>query len=379
MKRKRICFVVASLATANAFLRDHIEALSKDYDVYLVCNKNILGLQISLAVKEVKHVEIMRGISLVKDMKAVLALKDYFKEMKFDAVHSVTPKAGLTTALAARFAGIKIRIHIFTGQVWATKHGPMRQLLMFMDKVIARFDTHILVDGESQRQFLIQNGIIRDNQAKVLGAGSISGVNTVRFTPLEGIKEELRDKIGIDKNKVVFTFMGRLNKDKGAYEMFSAFNKLVAKHKDVFLLLFGSDEGDCLSHLSEYENIKNKENFLFYGLTAEPQLDLQVSDVFCMPSYREGFGTSVIEASCLGLPVICSDAYGIMDAMVENQTGLRCRVADVNTLYVAMERLYNSAELRAKLGDNGRKRTLKYFSGNVITAEWVKFYNLLIS
>ena len=78
--------------------------------------------------------------------------------MKFEAVHSVTPKAGITTALAGRLAGIKHRIHIFTGQVWATKHGFMRFLLKSIDKLTATLDNHILVDGESQREYIVKNG-----------------------------------------------------------------------------------------------------------------------------------------------------------------------------------------------------------------------------
>ena len=172
--------------------------------------------------------------------------------------------------------------------------------------------------------------------------------------------------------------MGRANKEKGIHELLQAFDSIASNHPEAFLLFFGSDEDGCLDTIPNYPNIKDGENYLFYGRTPTPGIHLQASDVFVMPSYREGFGSSVIEASCLGLPVICSDAYGIMDAMVDNVTGLRCKVADVDSLQSAMEKLLQDASLRKKLGDAGRKRTLDNFKGSAITAEWVKFYHQIL-
>lgn len=250
---------------------------------------------------------------------------------------------------------------------------------MSMDWMIARLDNHILVDGKSQRQFLIRNRIITEKQSRVLGEGSISGVNIQRFTPIEGLKPTLRREIGIDEHKIVFTFMGRLNRDKGVYELFAAFNRLIETRPKAYLLFIGNDEEDCLLHVGDYTNIVDGTNFKFYGRTPEPGKVLQVSDVFCLPSHREGFGSSVLEASCLGLPVVCSDAYGLMDAMVDKETGLRCKVGDADSLYEAMYRLYDSKELRETYGRNGRERTLRLFAADLITKEWVAFYKQLFN
>lgn len=373
-KKHKICFVVAVKGTAEAFLADHIVALSRYYEVYLVANLlndhdfTMPGLQ------GVKHVSIMRDISLINDVRAVIELAAYFRKMKFDAIHSVTPKAGFITALAGKIAGIKNRIHIFTGQVWATKSGLMRQLLMSLDKLIVTLNNYILVDGESQRQFLIKQGVVADNKSKVLGAGSICGANSERFAPIEGEKQRQRALWNISLDKVVYSFMGRQNKDKGIYELLQAFNELVEKRDNVYLILFGSDEENCMSKIGEYSNIIQNENFQFAGSITTPHVSLQVADVFCLPSYREGFGMSVVEASSLGLPVICSDAYGLADTMVDCVTGLRCKVADVESLRIAMEEMYDNPELRSFMGRNGRARVQKLFSGETIVKEWVEFY-----
>ncbi len=372
--RKKICFVVAVADTAQSFLRDHITALSAEYDITLVGDMKEADDLSILKVNKIYPIKISRSISIIKDFKALIALYKFFREEKFEAVHSVTPKAGLLTAIASFFARVPNRIHIYTGQVWATQKGVMVWLLKKMDKIISTLDNHILVDGESQRQFLIRNKVINAKKSTVLGGGSISGVNTNRFIPSEQTREHVRNSIGIDDKKIVFVFLGRLNRDKGIFELFEAFDRLAQETKDAYLLLVGSDEENCLTEIGNYRNIKENENFIFYGRTPTPEIVLQAGDVFCLPSYREGFGSSVIEASCLGLPVICSDAYGLQDAYVNGVTGLKCIVKDATSLYEQMKTLYSDKSLRQKYGCDGRNRVMAEFSNEKITNAWVEFY-----
>ena len=376
--RKKICFVVAVPGTAQSFLRDHIESLSKKYDVYIVGNIKDHNEVKDLNVVGWHSIDIDRKISLWNDLKAVVQLWKYFSRMKFDAVHSVTPKAGLVSALAGYISGIQIRIHIFTGQVWATKNGFTKMLLKNIDRLIAKLNTHILVDGNSQRQFLVANNIIKKNKSHVLGHGSICGVNTERFNPMDEIHDSVRNKLKIPSDKIVYVFMGRLNHDKGLYELLPAFDKLASVRNDVFLLIFGNDEENISSLFKQYGNL-NKDNFLYYGPTTEQHNMLQAGDVFVLPTYREGFGSSVIEAACLGLPTITSDAYGVLDASVPGKTGLQCKVGDIDSLYDAMLRLYGDECLREEMGKAGRQRVLDKFAGAVVVGHWGDFYDRLLN
>lgn len=370
---KKICFITAVPASAEAFLRDHMYALKKEYIVYYVCNEPDAN-NIKVPNDGYQCVGIQRKISLVQDFKALCHLYRYFRSEKFDAVHSVTPKAGLLTSIAAFFARVPVRIHIYTGQVWANKTGLMRFILKTMDRMIALFDNHILVDGEGQRQFLISNRVVSAKNSKVLGSGSICGVNLDRFSPSADVREEKRRELCIDDSKTVFVFMGRLNHDKGVYELLSAYNRIASERGDVYLILFGHDEENVSSTFNDYEYIKIGSNFCYFGATPEPHIMLQAGDVFVLPTYREGFGSSVIEASALGLPVICSDAYGVMDAMVDNETGLRCKVGDSGSLYSAMIKLADDKHLQKSLGNNGRERVIREFNGADVTKNWVQFY-----
>ena len=376
--RKKICFVVAVPITANAFLKDHIKVLSKDYDIYLVANieseKDVKGLDIV----GWESINIQRGISLVNDIRTVWQLKKYFKKMKFDAVHSVTPKAGLTTALAGKLAGIKHRTHIFTGQVWATRSGLMRGILKSIDKIIAKCDNHILVDGKSQRAFLEQEGVLKKGKAEVFCNGSIAGVNSERFIPNAVARKDEREKIGIKDGMLTYTFLGRLNRDKGIGELYEAYNRIAAENDDVFLLLVGFDEEGYIAKLKDYKNIQEGKNFHFYGSTSTPEKVLNAGDVFVLPTYREGFGSSVLEAACIGLPCISSDAYGVLDAYVDGETGLQCKVGDVESLYQCMKKIHDNPEMRISMGKKSRGRALSDFNVKPISEEWLKFYHRLL-
>lgn len=371
--KKMICFVTAIAGTAESFLRDHIVALRKEYTVYYVCNE-LEEKNICVEHDGYHCVDIQRGISIWKDLKAVWHLYRFFRKMKFDAVHSVTPKAGFVTAMAAWMAGIPHRTHIFTGQVWATKQGFSRWMLKAIDKLIASLDNHILVDGKSQRSFLVKEGVLKEDQAEVFCNGSIAGVNAERFVPDAVARKDERDKIGIKQDVLTYIFLGRFNHDKGIDELYEAFNRLAAEVNDVFLLLVGADEEGYLEKVSAYSNIKEGENFRNYGLTRQPERVLNAGDVFVLPTYREGFGSSVLEAACIGLPCICSDAYGVLDAYIPNETGLQCHVGDAESLYQCMKNMYDDRNMVAEMGRKSRERALKDFNVKPISENWLKFY-----
>lgn len=381
MEKKKIAFVVATPGSADSFLKEHFRQLKKDFDVTLIANFTLKPESLKMHESEGIHcvqAPILREISIIKDLKALLALRKIFKCGKFASVHSVTPKAGLLTSVAGWMARVPNRIHIFTGQVWATRKGVMRWFLRLLDKIIVLFDTVLLVDGESQRQFLIKEGVLTESNSVVLAEGSIAGVRIDKFIVSDQIRREQRAKFNFSDDDIVFVFLGRLNHDKGIGELYEAFNKLVAECPKAKLLLFGYDEGNYDAKADLYCNIKRGVNYFYPGPTPTPYESLQAGDVFCIPTWREGFGMSVIEASALQLPVITSDAYGVLSASVEGVTGMRCKVGDSKSLYLCMKEYYNSPEKRKAHGRAGRKWVVEKFDNAVVSKAWVEFYHNLL-
>lgn len=377
---KKIAFIVAIPGSASAFLYDHFVELVKEYDVHLLANFNNFDISKFKDLNITCHnIPIQRNINIWNDLKALFAIRKIYKKEKFESVHSVTPKAGLLNALAGKLAGIPHRVHIYTGQVWATRKGFMRSMLKFMDKIPALFNTELLVDGMSQRKFLISESVLKENNSYVLANGSICGVRLERFNISSDVRKAERTKFGFNEDDVVFIFLGRLNHDKGIGELYEAFDKFVVENPKAKLLLYGKDEENYEEKSKNYSNIIRDKNFFYPGVTGTPFDALQAGDVFVLPTWREGFGSSVIEAQALALPVITSDAYGVVDASVSGETGMRCKVNDPEGLRQCMKYYYDNPEIRKQHGINGRKRVEEKFDNNVVTQAWVEFYHKMLS
>lgn len=376
MTAAKLCFVVSSPLTAKAFLSGHIVALSKRYRIDLIADADdpieLGGISIYARVIPLR---IRRQVAPLADLAALLRLYGLFRRERYAAVSSVTPKAGMLALLAATMARVPRRIHIFTGQVWATRTGWKRLLLKMSDRLMARLATHVLTDSPSQRDFLIAEGIVAAEKIRVLGEGSICGVDGTRFRPDDRIRTDIRLSLGIPQNAVIFLFLGRLNRDKGVLDMVEAFARL--DDPAAWLLVVGPDEASLRGEMeSRLGAALLRARFI--GYTDRPEDFMAAADVFCLPSYREGFGMVVIEAAAAGIPTIASRIYGVTDAVADGVTGLLHRPGDVEEILREMAVLTRDAPRRIALGLAARERVLRLFSGDAVTQAWVRFYERLL-
>lgn len=368
--RKKICFIVSSPLSAKVFLKAHMQQLKKTYDIWLVANfsDNSNFIIDDVEFSGVKNIKMSRSsISLKEDVMAAFHLVKFLKQKKFDAVHSITPKAGLIGIIASKLAGIQLRTHTFTGQIWANYTGVKRFIFKNIDRVINYTASKILVDGNAQRTYLIEEKIVGAD-SQVLANGSICGVNRNQFKKDEAFRKEIRSELGYKENDVVFIFIGRLCVDKGVPELIQAFIELKKEIDNIRLLLVGPDEGKIK------DSIDTQEGLTFYGYTSRPEYLLNAADIFCLPSHREGFGSSIIEASATSLPVICSDAYGMRDAFVPGETGLLHKIGNVNDLKDKMALLAKDNGLRKKLGVQGSLFIAEKFDESVVVNAFVEYY-----
>ena len=361
------------------FLAGAMSRLKDEYDLYLVANFSDGGDAIkNLPLKVTKHIQIERRPKPFTDLKALWQLYCFFRKNKFDVVHSYTLKASLLTAVAGWMAHVPHRLRNFSGQLWCNMTGLKRRFYKTIEHIIVALDTDFIIDCNAQRQFLIDEGILKSHdQAKVMYRGSVCGIDSEKFIFHPDKRAEIRAELHIADDAVVFIFLGRMRREKGIYELFEAFNRLAGENGNAYLLLVGTAEDDCLEHLSDYHNIKEGENYCVYGYTTTPAHLLSAADVYALPSYREGFGLAALEAQAVGLPVICSDNYGMTDAMIDNVTGLRCKVRDADSLYEQMRTLYSDKELRERMGRAGREWVVADFPRDKVSDAWLEFYHNL--
>jgi len=364
---------------AKVFLAHQINALVELYDITIITNldgnRSILD-NISNKVNVI-NIPIERNINLFADLKTLFLLISIFYNNRFSLVHSVSPKAGLLTSIAAWITRIPNRLHTFTGQVWATKIGVSRWFLKSLDKIIVMLNTDILVDSFSQQDFLIKEGVLSKDFSIVLGSGSISGVDTNRFQPSKIHKKLIRKQLNIKDDCIVFLFVGRLKKEKGVFELVEAFKNVSEQHDNVALLIVGPDEEGLRQELIEHLGLC-KEFIRFVDFTKTPEQYMVASDIFILPSYREGFGSVVIEAASCGLPSIGSNIYGLSDAIKSEETGFLVPARSAKPLEGVMLKLVNNDKLRNEMGMNARKRAVNHFSQDDITLKILQLYKRLM-
>jgi len=365
-------------------LRPQLEAISDaGGQVTIIASDSELGDELrQIEACKFTPIHIAREISVFSDVMTLFKLWSIFHQERFDIVHSITPKAGLLCAIASRMAGTPIRLHTYTGQPWVTMQGVKKTIVKFCDKLISFLNTYCYTDSLSQKDFLIKQKVIAPEKIKVLGAGSLAGVDLHRFNQTRFSSTEIKEikcKMHLDEDTFIFLFVGRVTEDKGIYELLRATNQLLAEGYDIALLIVGPFEQKVEQDIRPLARELCGDKAKFMGFCKEPERFMAISDVLCIPSYREGFGTVVIEAGALGIPAIGTKIYGLTDAIVDGETGILVEPKNVNQLVDAMKSLVTNKPLRDVLGENAKKRAIDKFDSQKHGELLIKDYAIFLS
>ena len=288
-----------------------------------------------------------------------------FREIKPDIVHSHTPKAGLLGVLSARIAGVpNIYLSVF-GLPQMTMRGAKRRVMNLLTRLSCSLAHKIWCDSFSMRDFLVQNRLCAEEKALVMAQGSVNGVEARgEFSPdsyTTDTRDKIRDRLGIPREAMVLGFAGRVARDKGMHELAEAWKILSPRRGELHLLLVGDLEDKDPPDPQDLAVFMNDAKVHMIGFQREVPPYLAVMDIFVMPSYREGFGLSNIEASAMGLPVVSTRIPGCVDSVQDRVTGLLVSPRNVDELVEAIQAYLDNAELRRIHGLSGRQRVLEKF------------------
>jgi len=362
----------------EVLLKGQLGFLNKHFNCIAISGKDEHLLQVAKREK-VKTIPVTfkRNISPLKDLVSLWKLYKVLKKENPLIVHSITPKAGLLSMIAAYLAKVPIRIHTFTGLVFPSKKGFLQKLLIWLDRLLCKCATHVYPEGLGVQNDL-QKFNITTKELKVLANGNINGIDTDYFNPSNFSEiqvNELKQSLGISKNDFVFVFIGRLVGDKGINELIAAFKKLTNSK----LLLVGAYEHDLDPLTPEtISEINCNANIITTGYKDDVRPYLAISSILVFPSYREGFPNVVLQAGAMGLPSIVTDINGCNEIIVEGENGLIIPVKDENALEIAMFKLLNDKELRLKLAENARSIICNRFKQQLVWDALLEEYKILV-
>lgn len=338
------------------------------------------------ALEEIKNregvmtyaVPMERRMAPFKDIKSLWGLIKVFRREKPDMVHSITPKAGLLSMIAAWICRVPVRLHTFTGLVFPTSSGFKRKVLMFTDKLTCAFATHVVPEGIGVKNDL-ENYKITKKPLKVLGHGNIMGVDLKRFDPED--KDVFNEAQRIRRDGIfTFIFIGRLVGDKGLNELVAAFKCLNQDLPSTRLILVGPEEQNLDPLKSEtLEEIERNKDIEAVGKQNDVRPWLLASDAFVFPSYREGFPNVVIEAGAMGLPSIVTDINGSREIIIDGENGVIIPSKDADALYNVMKSFVENPEALEKYRRNTRDLVASRFEQGFVRQCLKDYYREILS
>lgn len=381
MDKKKVIRASTVPQSLDVFCKGMLKELSEKYEVVALSSPGepLDRVREREGVRTIA-VPMERHISLMKDLKALLAMIKTLRKERPYMIHSMTPKAGLLCMVAGKLTGVPVRIHTFTGLVWPTSTGLKRKILMLTDKLTCACATNIIPEGQGVKNDLLA-GKITKKPLKVLGYGNVMGVDMEHFSRRPEVLKLAEDLNLRDESKFTFLFVGRIVRDKGLNELVGAFKKLYSEYPDIRLLLVGPYEDnldpisqesrDAISAYKDIEAVGKKmgEELLAYYAAA---------DCFVMPSYREGFPNTVLEAGAMELPSIVTDINGSREIIVDGENGMIVPPQNEERLYQAMKVMLTSPVDREKLSGKARKMIEDRFEQSFVRKCLYEYYDEVI-
>lgn len=351
--------------------------MSKHYEVVGVSSK---GNELNEVAKaegiRVVPVQMTRTISPIKDIVSVWRLYKLFRKEKPLIVHTHTPKAGIAGMMAAKFAGVKIRLHTVAGLPLMEAAGIKRKILNTVEKLTYRFATKVYPNSKGLYDFILKEKFTSEKNLKVIANGSSNGIDVAHFNPEKvsaEVKQTVRKSLAIDRETYVFVFVGRLVGDKGLNEMISAFKELSETNRNVSLLLVGGAEND-LDPLQPdtLREMEENERIISVGFQNDVRPYFAISNALVFPTYREGFPNVVMQAGAMKLPAIVTNINGCNEIVIEGENGTIIPTKDRNLLLEAMRTFANG--VYENKGGICRKMIVDRYEQSVVWEALLKEY-----
>lgn len=369
-------FFVTTIPRSLGFFVGQYQLLSEKFDIAVVSSQEeeLVAFGKAQSIK-VHYIPMVRDISLLKDFKGLFGFLRLFRKECPEIVHGNTPKGSLLSMLAAWLTGVPIRIYMCHGLRYQGFTGFKRKLLMTMERITCRCATDVMCVSKGVSEVLISDHISK-KQPVVVWNGSVRGIDAQKFNPdKEYDREGKRKQYGLKENDFVLTFVGRIVKDKGIQELVEAFLVLSERYKDMKLLLVGKmeQEGNAINEITK-GIIEENEAIIAPGQQNDVPDILAITNLFVFPSYREGFGLSLMEAGAMGVPSVSTNIIGCNEVIEEGKTGLLIPTHSSSAIVQAVEKLYCDKQFYNSLRENCRTSIMSRYEQQELFAKYRDFY-----
>ena len=363
---------VTTVPMTLRFLAGHVaHAKGKGFEVHALSSPGEPLHEFARDMQIEVHPTLMsRRITPLVDLAALWRIVRVMRHVRPTIVDAHTPKGGLLAMMAATLCRVPVRIYHQHGLPLMTATGPKRRILRWAEGTACRLAHQVICISKSLREVLIAEGLCPPEKIKVLEHGSIDGVEADRtFNPARVSTESaqlVRARYQIPQGALVIGFVGRIVRDKGLIELTQSWRALREECPSLHLLVAGPFESQDPIPADVDATLRSDPRIHLAGMVHDMASIYRALDLLVLPTYREGFGTSLLEAAAMELPVIATRIPGCVDAVCDGETGLLVPVRDAEALTAAIRIYLGDPKLRRQHGANGRHRALRDFDPEMV-------------
>lgn len=323
-----------------------------------------------------------KSLNPVNAIKTILTIADVMRRKNIVLLHSFTFKPNIYGAIAGALAGVPVIVNHITGLGYVyTERSLKAKLLRMISSSLywIAFNFASMVVFQNRDDMKVLGCYVKPEKRMVIVS---SGVDVSTYNPgvvSEHVMIELKKALGISSEQIVITLIARLNRHKGIYEFIDAAQELIKKNKNCLFLVIGwIDEGNPAALSKEYLKRVESKRIRFLGKRNDIIELLSITDIFVLPSYREGTPHTVLEAMAMGKPVVTTNVPGCRETIIHKESGLLIPAREYKPLVSALHELIMDKHERRQMGVASRKRAEEIFSDKIINGKiWAMYKNLL--
>jgi glycosyltransferase involved in cell wall biosynthesis len=321
-----------------------------------------------------------RDVSPLRDFVSLVRIWRLLRRLRPTICNAGTPKAGLLVMLAARLARVPCRVYTLRGLRVETSRGLTRMILFASERIACACAHRVICVSPSLRDRAVDLRLVNPRKTVVLGAGSSNGVDASRFIPSQSRiarAAEIRHELKLEAGPVI-GFIGRFTQDKGVGELTAAFDLVRQQFPDASLLLIGSYEQGNPIDPEIRARIDSGSGIVAIPFQPDIAPYYMAMDVFVLPTYREGFPNTVLEAQAAERPVVTTQATGAVDSVLDGRSGILVPVGDSPALAEGIGKLLANPAVARHMGQIGRQRVEREFRQEIVWSELVELYRELL-
>ena len=377
----KICQLCAVDFTVDKFLLPLIKKLEQNnFDVTIICSNGKISENLSQKGYKFIYTPIHRSLNLVNGFRTIISLYKIFKKEKFDLIHVHTPVASFLARIAAKLYGKSIVIYTAHGFYFHDEMNPIKKFFFIkLEKFVCNYTDFLFCQSKEDADFAINKNFLEKNKIFTIG----NGVDTKIFNIQLYNSEQARLDLGIPIDSFVLGFIGRRVQEKGIVELLDASISICKLIPNFQLLLIGekleSDHNNSVDDKVNEAKLLMKDKLIDLGYRNDIAKLLSVMNVFCLPSYREGFPRTIIEAMMMSKPIIATNIRGSREAVNDGINGILIPTRNTQKLTDAILYFINDENIGKIMGIKSYESAHKFHNEENILNFQVNFIKKLLT